>query len=220
MTQTICWRVIIHTEMILTCHLSTRRPSTTSLLISTFTIIPTSLSIPSPHACSILCPSAIFYALSPLHSVSCTQCRLLPSSAPSSFPLLPTPFPLSSPRADFPTGLRIMVAIGGWTPAPVLVHFSPLPRVVPRRGCSGRDIPISIQSCSHHNNSKMLVYIGDNDRSNVGVSNTVYVCAHEALRVLANMHDKPSLDGRRPLVGGCVRLKCIDKVTCEPLTEQ
>ena len=56
--------------MILPCHHSTR---TTSLPISTFTIIPTPLLPPSPHACNILYPSDIFRALNPFHFVYCTH---------------------------------------------------------------------------------------------------------------------------------------------------
>ena len=117
---TICWRIIIHTAMILPCHLSTR---TISLLISTFTMLPTPLLLPSRATSFIPQPSSVPCLLSTSSHVGLHT--LLPSSVSSSFPLLPTPFPPSSPRSDVPSGLRIRV-VGGWTFSLVLVHVSPL----------------------------------------------------------------------------------------------
>ena len=154
MTHTICWRIIIHTAMILPCHLSTR---TTSLLISSFTMIPTPLLLPSPPACSILYPSAIFRALSPFHFVSCTHSTsifrlFIISTTSNAFPsIVPT---LS--RTSHKGRCRLDALPGPWRQRQEMYedssYISRRCREVRRVGCPGRGIPISIQSCSHHNN--------------------------------------------------------------------
>ena len=66
------------------------------LLIFTFKMIPTPLPLPSPPACIIFYPSPSSVAC--LLSTSSTVHTLFPSSVSSSFPLLPTHFPLLSPQ--------------------------------------------------------------------------------------------------------------------------
>ena len=115
---------------------------------------------PPPPACSILYPSAIFRALSPFHFVSCTHSTsifrlFIISTTSNAFPsIVPT---LRLPIRTSHKGRCRLDALPGPRRQRQEMYedssyISRRCREVRRVGCPGRGIPISIQSCSHHNN--------------------------------------------------------------------